>query len=325
LHLDQYGFPRESVFDASGRPYDFPTDFPSFIDEARSSIQQPDRDVGVIFNAVENWPIEQVAATTQDAVYIEVWPPFVGYEHLQSLIRNAQRLAPSKQVIIAAYMKPLGETTEATQETAEAATLFTSAAIWANGGFHLLMGEQDAALHDPYYVTHTVMRPAFARTMRAYYDFVVRYMNVLSDRRLAPLLSESSRDATVAIEGQHVTTEATAGAIWAVERAMPGYLTVSLINLLDAPSTEWNAPAELPVALTDLTTRLRLTHPQAVRGVYAATPDDGIGEMVALSHSTKKIADDVVELTFETPSLHYWTLLVVELEQSQRQHEEGNA
>lgn len=327
LHLDQYGFPRESVFDAVGRPYDFPTDFSSFIDEARSSVQQPDRDVGVIFNAVENWPIEQVAATTQDAVYIEVWPPFIGYEHLQWLILNAQRLAPSRQVIIAAYMKSLGETTEATQDAAEAATRFTSAAIWANGGFHLLMGEQDAALHDPYYVTHTVMRPAFARTMRAYYDFVVRYLNVLSDRRFSPLLTEPPRDASIVIEGQRVTTEASAGAIWAVERAMPGYLTISLINLLDAPSTDWNAPAVPPAALTNFTTRLRLTQPQAVRGVYAATPDDGIGEMVALSHSTKQIADGVVEITFETPSLHYWTLLVVEFEQSQSQsqHEGGNA
>lgn len=325
LHLDQYGFPRESVFDADGRPYDFPTDFPSFIDEARTAVQQPGREVGVIFNAVENWPIEQVAATTQDAVYIEVWPPFVGYEHLQSLIHTAKRLAPSKQVILAAYMKPLGEATATTQAAAEAATRFTSAAIWANGGFHLLMGEQNAALHDPYYVTHTVMRPEFAESMRAYYDFVTRYLNVLSDRRLTPILDEPSHNSNVTIEGRRVTTSATAGAVWAVERAMPGYLTVSLINLLAASSTEWNAPAAEPTALAGLTTHMRLTQPATIRGVYAATPDDGNGEMTPLPFSTDQIADGAVEVTFETPSLQYWTLLVVEFEQSQSQHEEENA
>jgi dextranase len=323
LHLDQYGPPREPIFDVERRPYDFAPDFATFIDDARNTIQQPDREVGVIFNAVENWPIEQVAPTSQDAVYIEVWPPDERYDHLQSLITNAQRLAPAKQVILAAYMKPLGEATEATLKEAEAATRLTSATIWANGGFHLLMGEQDAALHDPYYVNHTMLRQSFARVMRAYYDFVVRYLNVLSDRRLALVSSASSLSGSLEIEGQRVSTDAQAGTVWAIMRAMPGYLTISLINLADAATTDWNAPTSPPTPRTTLRARARLTGAPPVRGIFAATPDDGDGAMTELRYSVAQTDHDSVTISFEAPSLHYWTLLVIELEQGQDHTEEG--
>ncbi len=323
LHLDQYGFPRESVFDVEGRPYDFAPDFATFIDDARKAVQQPDRDTGVIFNAVENWPVEQVAPTSQDAVYIEIWPPYERYDHLQSLIINAQRLAPSKQVILAAYIKPLGEAIAATLEEAEAATRLTSATIWANGGFHLLMGEQDAALHDPYYATHTLLRPTFARAMRAYYDFVVRYLNVLSDRRLIPVSSMLSLSVHLEVEGQSILTDAQAGTVWAVMRAMPGYLTISLINLTAAATTDWNVPTPPPMPRTALGARVHLTGTPPVRGIFAATPDDGAGAMAELRYTIAQVDADGVDVSFEVPLLHYWTLLVIELEQGQDHTEEG--
>lgn len=319
LHLDQYGMPRGPAFDATKQPLDFPSDFASFTDEARAAIQQPDRDVGAIFNAVENWPIEQVANTTQDAVYIEVWPPYVNYQDLRALIVNARRLAPAKQVILAAYMKPLGEAQDtAALALAEAATRFTSATIWASGGSHLLLGEVDAALHEAYYVNHTRLRGAFAAVMRAYYDFVTRYLNVLCDLRLTaaapPVAKAIGPVAQVAVAGQTVTEEATAGAVWAIARTMPGYLTVSLINLTSATSTEWNAPAAPPAELINLEATIRLTNAPRARGVYAATPDAGDGALVALEYSAAQGAADDQELTFTLPSLHYWTLILVEFE-----------
>lgn len=319
LHLDQYGMPRDPAFDAAGQPLDFPADFASFIDEARRAIQQPDRDVGVIFNAVENWPINRVANTSQDAVYIEVWPPYVSYQDLQDLIVNARRLAPAKQVIIAAYMKPLGEADGAEAlAAAEAATRFTSAAIWANGGSHLFLGEQDAALHDPYYVNHTILRSEFAAIMRRYYDFIVRYLNVLSDLRFALLSSPTAngarQEAQVTVDEWSVTEVATTGALWAITRAAPGCLTVSLINLSAATSTEWNAPAVPPSELFNLSTHIRLAQASRVRGVYVATPDAGDSAMIALNFSVAQTDEDRQELTFDLPSLCYWTLILIEFE-----------
>lgn len=315
LHLDQYGFPKESAFDAQGRAYDMAADFATFINEARAAIQPPEREARVIFNAVENWPIELVAPTNQDAVYIEVWPPYVQYRDLQQLIVAAQRLAPTKQIILAAYMKPLGDA--AALSEAEAATRLTSAAIWANGGFHLLLGEQDAALYDPYYVKHALLRPEFARVMRSYYDFVVRYMNILSDRRLTPCDVEALPAPSVTIDGYQTSTNGEAGTIWTVERTMPGYRTISFINLTASTDANWNAPTSPAAVLEALPVRVCLGDRERafqVRRVVAATPDDGIGTPMVLMFSVRREAAGATEIAFELPRLVYWTLVYLEVE-----------
>lgn len=327
LHLDQYGFPRADSFDAQGRPVDVGASFAPFIDDARVAVQQTGREVGVIFNAVENWPIKSVANTTQDAVYIEVWPPYVSFNDLQRLLADARQLAPSKQVILAAYMAPLGALKGEAHAQAEAATLLTSATIWANGGFHLLMGERDSALHHAYYVTHTQLRPEFAQVMRTYYDFVVRYMNVLADQRLSACGPDALLAIDVSTEGMQVSQQAEAGAVWTVARTMPGYTTLSLINLTQAEKPEWNEPTSPVTAREHLTTRVRLTGKDAenVRRVLAATPDDEQGRMVELAYTTTSVDgdSDAVELAFELPLLRYWTLVVFETHRDSE--EEGHA
>lgn len=311
LHLDQYGFPKEAAFDSRGEPCDVAADFAEFIDDARAAIQQPGYDVRVIFNAVENWPIEQVAPTDQDAVYIEVWPPYEDFRHLQELIVGAQRLAPDKQVILAAYMKPLGGAEGARLEQAEAATRLTSAAIWANGGFHLLLGERDGALYDPYYATYATLRPAFAREMRAYYDFVVRYMNVLSDRRLSLDGHVDGVLADVELPGFRCSPDGAAGAIWTIVRGMPGCTTISLINLTAAPHAHWNAPTPPAAPITRVPVRVRLDAASRVRRVFAASPDVDGGAPATLAFTTAPAGDGTALVTFELPTLHYWSLVVI--------------
>lgn len=58
-----------------------------------------DPEGGVIFNAVNNWPMEAVAQTGQDAVYIEVWPPNDRYRDLYTLIAQARRCS-GKPVVL---------------------------------------------------------------------------------------------------------------------------------------------------------------------------------------------------------------------------------
>src|SRR5579883_2747118 len=98
---------------------------------ARDVARQAHSDARVIFNLVENWPLETVAPTTPDAVYIEVWPPYTSYCDLQQLILGARQLAPEKQVILAAYLAPLQNAQGEELLRAETATSLASAAIWA--------------------------------------------------------------------------------------------------------------------------------------------------------------------------------------------------
>ncbi len=67
LHIDQYGDPKEA-FDYKGNEIDIPKSFVDFINHQRA------KDKGtVVFNAVGNWPIEDLAKSDADFMYIEVW------------------------------------------------------------------------------------------------------------------------------------------------------------------------------------------------------------------------------------------------------------
>lgn len=311
LHLDQYGFPRADVFGpAPARvPYDLAADFPVFIDEARRAARAAQPESRVIFNAVENWPIETVAPTSQDATYIEVWPPYTSYADLQRLILDAQRLSPDKQVILAAYLAPLKEASGETLPAAEAATRLASAAIWASGGFHLLIGEQDGALCDPYYPAYASLRPEFARIMRGYYDFVVRYENALSDPRLTTLPADEASQ-RVQVANVKVSSRGEAGAVWAIARQMPEMTTLSLINLSAATEAAWNKPQPLPSVLHNLEIELRVDDDTEITGVCIASPEQDEGRPCQLAYRLVQHAG-ATWLRVTLPVLEYWSLLII--------------
>jgi dextranase len=313
LHLDQYGFPKDNAYGPGPNPklYDLAEDFPPFIDDARVAIREARPGTRVIFNAVENWPIEAVAPTTQDAVYIEVWPPYENYSDLQLLILGARKLAPTKHVILAAYMAPLLEAVDDAVPPAERATRLASAAIWANGGFHLLMGERDGALTHAYYPKYATLAPAFAVVMRRYYDFVVRYENVLADRRLVTEPPDGATQA-VTIAGHTATPLGMAGTIWTICRSMPGFRTLSLINLSAAADTLWNAPKPAVQPLHNL--RVDLLVGAKVTSVFEADPDGGDTRPRQVTF-TQTGEGEASHIHFEVPRLDYWTLVVARVDE----------
>ncbi|HXT35939.1 MAG TPA: glycoside hydrolase family 66 protein, partial [Chloroflexota bacterium] len=307
LHLDQYGFPKSDAYGPGPHPrsYDLAEDFPPFIDDARRAIRHARPDTRVIFNAVDNWPIATVAPTSQDATYIEVWPPYENYSDLQMLILEARRLAPTKQVILAAYLSPLQGATDDALPPAERATRLASAAIWANGGFHLLMGERNGALCHPYYPQYATLMPDFAQVMRRCYDFVVRYENVLGDKRLTTLLGDDP--ATVTIAGHPCSSYGEAGAVWTIRRSMPGFVTLSLINLSTIQETHWNAPKPPVGPLHDLT--IDWVVGARVTALFVADPD-GLDQSARALAFTTTGEGATTRTHFEIPRLDYWTLIV---------------
>lgn len=309
LHLDQYGFPKENVFGPPPErvPYDLADDFPVFIAEARNVVRQANPDARVIFNLVENWPVQTVAPTTPDATYIEVWPPYTSYFDLQQLILNARRLAPEKQVILAAYLAPLQNAQGKELHLAETATRLASAAIWANGGFHLLMGERDGALCHPYYPSYAPLRPAFARIIRNLYDFVVRYENILSDLRLVTMPAAEVL-LHLQIQGVVLSPTGEAGNVWGILRRMPGYTTVSLINLSAAPDAAWNAPKPAVEVLHHLPVEVRVS--EEITGIFAASPDHDDGRPTELEYRLIQ-RDGATWLQTTLPSLEYWSVITL--------------
>jgi dextranase len=111
----------------------------------------------VIFNAVGNWPVETVAPADQDAVYIEVWEPYLDFMDLHRLVAGAEKLGGGKPVIIAAYIHP----------ERVANVRLANAIIFASGGYHLELGEPGAMLADAYFPRFGLMDEAMQRSYGA--------------------------------------------------------------------------------------------------------------------------------------------------------------
>lgn len=303
IHLDQYGFPHTAQ-DSEGKMVDLAVCFPGLIDKARRAVVAERPGAGVIFNAVTNWPIETVAPTSQDVVYIEVWPPYESYNDLRDLIGEGKRLSGGKQVILAAYLSPFLDAEEPDVPQAEAAAMLATAVITASGGFHLLLGERDGVLCDPYYPKYATLSPKFVPKMRAYYDFLVRYEELFS----APDVEDCSQELSAKSTGSTaLSAQAEPGEVWIILTRKPGYLMVHLLNLFDQRDIKWNALRTAPSQLSDLEVQLGGLPP--VREVLAASPDIDMGRLVPVRWRQQN-----GQLYAHLPQLHIWTVLICPLQ-----------
>jgi dextranase len=302
IHLDQYGFPK-TARTAGGDPVDLADHFPPLIDAARAAVVAQRPGAGVIFNAVGNWPIETVAPTTQDVVYIEVWPPDESYADLRRLIADGKRLSGGKQVILAAYLSPFADADATTLPNAEAAALLATAVIAASGGSHLLLGENDGILCDPYYPKYATLRPAFARRMRAYYDFLVRYEDLL----IAPDLADW--DAQLTLADARLSTAPTPGALWAIARQKPGFRIVHLVNLVDQDDLAWNTPRTAPRPTGDL--MLGIADLPALTQCLLITADANLGRPQPLAAARANGATNLA-----LPPIQVWSTIIIRLAQA---------
>lgn len=309
IHLDQYGFPKVAHVGGPHGPQVFLDDlFPPFIEDAAAVVAAARPGAKVIFNNVNDWPTEKTATTNQAAVYIEVWPPHDTYSDLRHLILKAKASAFSeKQVILAAYITPLCMARENPDilPQAEQAARLASAAVFASGGFHLLPGERNGALCDPYYPKYNTLRPEFVPIMRSLYDFAVRYENYLFDPRL---VDTSDQVETYRVEGRRFGPNALKDSVWTIRRERPGLVTLSLINLIGQPHNYWDLPHPPPVALTNLA--VTMTTAQPVQTMYLASPDRAGGRAERLDFIITEW-NGRQAVRFTVPELEAWDLLIL--------------
>lgn len=262
FHLDQYGAPKQARR-PDGRVVDLTDGFPLLIDRIAAEIP----DARLIFNNVNDFPTETTARADQAATYIEVWPPHDDLSHVAALVAKAQLLAPASPVIIAAYLSQFTQDAKA----AAAAERLLLATVFSHGGTVLLHGEERAVLTDPYYVDHAEVDDPTRETTRLYYDFAVRYGDLLFD----PAATEVTRT-HIAAETQEVkidaavpvATDCTAGAVWArVIRCSRGLL-ISLIDLSGQEGTLWKTEKRPLQPLADV--RVAVEHASPARFLFAA-------------------------------------------------------
>jgi dextranase len=296
VHLDQYGDPK-LAYDSAGNQVDLGRIVPRFIDRTKRTATRIRADATVAFNCVGNWPIERAVESQQDFVYIEVWPPDTQYEDLNRLIIEAQTLSDGKPVVLAAYVDP--------EQTVNAR--LTDAVIFASGGYHIELGEPGGMLSDPYFPKYGRMSNDLASALRRYYDFLVRYENVLS---LDTLDTTARRSGQVTIEGIDTDASHLSHKVWVITREGPSCEAINLINLLDVSDPAWNGSHDQHVTpVTNV--RVRCYSHQPVQRIRWASPDDKNPQMYALDF---RVGTDEkgTYVTFAVPVLMYWDLIIVE-------------
>jgi dextranase len=296
IHLDQYGEPKVA-YDVDGSRLDLAAVIPEFINLTKETAVEVRPDATVVFNCVDDWPIETVAQTRQDFVYIEVWPPHTLYQDLHTLIVKAQTLSDGKPVVLAAYIAPARTRN----------VRLANAVIFASGGYHIELGEPGGMLADPYFPKYGQMSDELALVIQRYYDFIVRYENVLAlDTHDATL----AREGKVIIEGINTDARRTHNKVWPIVRENDDSIALSLINLLDLESPEWSGLLLAdPPSQKDLV--LRFYTERSPGRVWWATPDDDSLAARELEFSIEQDKGEIY-VTFCVPWLTWWDLIVLE-------------
>jgi dextranase len=295
IHLDQYYSPQVG-YDAQGNSFPLEQPLADMINSTKDIVTAARGEKGaVIFNAVTNWPIETVAPSKEDVVYIEVWPPYTFFYELGLLIVQAQQLGSGKPVVIAAYIDPKYKTN----------VLLNDAIIFANGGGHIELGERGDYLADAYFPRYKTPDTGLSSVLQRYYEFAIRYQNVIGPQTRARNQAYAGR---ITLGGGIETNPAlTHNLVMPVVRESIGYTAISLINLLGLESGEWaKGTVTEPTPLDSTKVRISGTS-QKIAQVWFATPD---ATSFALQPLDFTQTDDLI--TISIPFLQYWDLILIQ-------------
>lgn len=317
IHMDTYGFPKEacSRLDTEGKIERLDDHFPLMINSVKERLGQVREDPGIIFNAVGNWGTDKVASAAQDAVYIEVWDPCDKYRHLHQIISKAKEKG-NKPVILAAYLTPFENTEAEAQKQAQTSFLLTSATIFASGGYHIILGEYNGLLTNGYYVNYATVDSEFVRIIRNYYDFIVRYANVLYDLSLeeVTMTHTGGINTEFVFSNSFFSNEGEPGKVWTIIKKNAEFVTINLINLTGIQSDRWNeAKEQRPVPVKGICAEALIFG--EIEGVYVATPDVGDAKC-------KKLDFEYIQreggryIRFQIPELDIWETIFIRRNQT---------
>jgi len=293
IHIDQYGFPKTyySLVNNKRELKDMAAEFGRFIEYTRKELGE---ETALIFNAVNNWPVEVVASKPQDVVYIEVWVPNDTFYHLRQLILEAKKLANyKKQIILAAYISSLNKKKKISQEAGERAARLTAVSIFANGGFHLVLGEGATILTDGYYPEFRQLTPKFSRVMQNYYDLITRYSKYLFSQDLrdkSAVLTDGIYDEIkLSINGEKMNfgPNGEKDSIWTIVKENKKHKILNLVNL---------------IGIVD----------EDVKGIYWITADKGDIRPRKIDFIRDKHKRGEI-IRFTIPELIYWGLVIMKV------------
>ena len=279
-------------------------EFPKFISDCRNALKTVNPDARVIHNDVAANYLDTIAPSDEDVYYCEVWGN-ESYMDIRRLIERARDRANGKQVVLAAYMNLF----DYTNTLSEASVRLMDAAVFANGAYHLELGEGVEMLSNHYFPMHwPPMTPTLRRAMRDYYDFIVRYQNLLFFNTLGNV-EDGTSGANLSSPTDPLGKDAAPGTIWTVVKlCRDEFDTISLVNLNGVDSS-WRNRSARPTERTDV--QLKYYVDKEVQHVHVATPDDALGRAVELPF-TQGLDGGGRYIEFTVPRLEYWDLVIID-------------
>ena len=284
LHIDQYGDPK-LAWDSKHNSVNIPQAFVDFIQSA--SDQHPDQTI--LFNAVGNWPIDALAESAADFMYIEVWPPAVEYTHLAEIVLNSVRLSHGKVAVIALYLPA----------SREANNLLADTVIVACGGTRIELGENARLLSDPYFPKHEEISPELYSALRQLSDFTVRNGEWLGSYTLST--SQKNSWAASELNPKFISTNSS---IMIVARHYPNLFVIHIVNFngLD-PHQRWDAAHPAPTPCQNISIKIQLE--QRPLKIFWDCPEQGDGPRALDFEYTEG------SLTLQIPQINFIGLVAI--------------
>ncbi len=286
------------------------TAFPNFIGNCKAALQTVNPTATVTENDVYGGYLDNVAPSATDIYYQEVWGSD-RYNDLRTLIQRAKTAGGGKSVVLAAYMnfKTLQDAfgnPRQTNELNEASIRLMDACVFGNGAYHVELGEDGQMLSHYYWPARLPMPATLPRVMRDYYDFAVRYENLLVFNTLGGI-QDGTDGANVLSTTHTLSKDAQSGTIWTVAKLWRDeYDVLSLINLYGVDD-QWRNLSGNPQFQQNIS--LKYYVDKKVQHLYLATPDDGLGRPQELTFTEGTDASGYF-VQFAVPSLKFWDLLI---------------
>lgn len=200
---------------------------------------------------------------------------------------------------------------------AEQGAYLTMASIFASGGYHLLLGEDNKVLTTAYYPNYGIMSQEFVTGVRRYYDFIVRYGHLLYDADLTDvsMTYTGGVNSEIRLHGNvPIEPNGDLGTVWTIVKKKPGYTVLQLINLVGIDNDLWeHGKQSKPAVQENIKCTILLEY--ELEGLYWASADQS-DNCKPMPISYEEVAHEQGKaIEFDIPRLEIWTLVYVKWKQ----------
>lgn len=317
VHVDSLG-DRGERYDWTGGKVDLAASYASFVRAMRTQLgRRP-----LIFNAVSQYAMDDVAGVGGRGVtYAEMWTERDDdFYDLKSSLGRWASLAPGRGRVVAGYVNYEHSKRAPGGFFNEASVLMAQAAILANGGWQIALGDGNAMLSNEYFPnTNLSLKASTLEALRTWADFGVAHQNLLRDG-----VVEGFKRIDFDVGGQIPSNyNAAIGGVWKLSMRRPprgcepAYDIAHFINLRSACTTRWRdveACAQEPQVISWRPVRMYFDGVWGASRVWHASPDSNGGRPVAVPNPVTAYdpAQRSWYVEFTLPSLKYWTMVWIE-------------